>query len=66
MKFPMSKINQKKNSQKHWLKTEQLGWCKCKTICGIKIGKTFIGAGSVVTKSVKNNTWYLKSSVCKK
>jgi UDP-2-acetamido-3-amino-2,3-dideoxy-glucuronate N-acetyltransferase len=56
VKFPRSKINQKKN----FLKTEV---CKGATIganatilCGIKIGKnSFVGAGSVVTKNIKSN-----------
>ena len=57
VKFPRSKINQKKN----FLKTQI---CKGSTlganstiICGIKVGKnSFVGAGSVVTKDVKDNS----------
>tara|TARA_B100000035_G_C21032450_1_gene569145 strand:- start:2793 stop:3272 length:480 start_codon:yes stop_codon:yes gene_type:complete len=57
VKFPRSKINQKKN----FLKTQI---CKGSTlganstiICGIKVGKnSFVGAGSVVTKNVKDNS----------
>ena len=57
VKFPRSKLNQKK----FFLKTVL---CKGSTIganstilCGIRIGKnSLVGAGSVVTKNVKSNT----------
>jgi UDP-2-acetamido-3-amino-2,3-dideoxy-glucuronate N-acetyltransferase len=56
VKFPRSKLNQKKN----FLKTKI---CKGSTIganstivCGIEIGEgSFVGAGSVVTKNIKKN-----------
>ncbi len=57
VKFPRSNINQKKNFlQTIVCKGSTLG-ANSTIVCGIKIGKnSFIGAGSVVTKDVKNNS----------
>ena len=57
VKFPRSKINQKKKFTKTLVENGATIGANATIICGIKIGKnSFIGAGSVVTKSVKNNT----------
>ena len=57
VKFPRSNLNQKKNFlQTRVCKGSTLG-ANSTIVCGIKIGKnSFVGAGSVVTKNVKDNS----------
>ncbi len=56
VKFPRSKINQKNNFFKTIIcKGSTLG-ANSTIVCGIKIGKnSFVGAGSVVTRNVRDN-----------
>ena len=57
VKFPRSKINQKKKFSKTLIEKGATIGANATIICGIKIGKnSFIGAGSVVTKNVESNT----------
>ena len=57
VKFPRSYINQKNNFKKTILKKGSSIGANATIICGVKIGKkSFVGAGSVVTKDVKDNT----------
>ena len=52
---PRSKINRKKEYKKTLIKKGASLGANCTIICGITIGKhAFIGAGSVVTKDVKD------------
>ena len=57
VKFPRSSINQKKNFQKTIIEKGATIGANSTIICRVKIGKdSFVGAGSVVTKNIKNKS----------
>ena len=56
VKFPRSKLNQKKNFSKTKICKGSTIGANSTIVCGIEIGEgSFVGAGSVVTKNVKKN-----------
>lgn len=57
VKFPRSKINQKQKFKNTIIENGATIGANSTIVCGIKIGKdAFVGAGSVVTKNVKNKS----------
>ena len=57
IKYPRANIDQRKKYIKTIVQSGATIGANSTIICGITIGtNSFIGAGSVVTKSIKNNT----------
>ena len=56
VKFPRSKLNQKKNFLKTEVSKGSTIGANATILCGVKIGiNSLVGAGSVVTKNIKSN-----------